>query len=150
MNKFLSLPVILILAIPVIADSDDAINKAHALFSRGQYKDGRDLLNNALRDRSLNSLQRNQVFFSLGNFNREFVGNFDTAMMFYRRITRSDLGDDHSLKIQAEEKIAALEALKTNFLEQDRLLKKISIQSHRQNQPQQVEKQISQLKSLGR
>ena len=150
MNKFLSLPVILILAIPVIADSDDAINKAHTLFSQGQYKDGRDLLNNALRDRSLNSLQRNQVFFSLGNFNHEFVGNFDSAMMFYRRVTRSDLGDDHSLKIQAQEKIAALETFKTNFLEQDKLLKKISIQTHRQNQPQQIEKQISQLKSLGR
>ena len=56
MNKFLSLPVILMLVIPVMADSDDAVSRANTLFSRGQYKDGRDILNNAMRDRSLNSL----------------------------------------------------------------------------------------------
>lgn len=150
MNKFLSLPVILILAIPVIADSKDAISQAHTLFSQGQYKDGRNLLYNALRDRSLNSLQRNQLFFSLGDFNCEFVGNLDTAMMFYRRIIKSDLGDGHDIKIQAQEKIDGIEIFKTKFFDQDKLLKKISIQSYRQNQPQQIEKQISQLKSLGR
>jgi hypothetical protein len=150
MNKFLSLTVILILASPVIADSKDAIDQAHTLFSMGKYKDGRNLLNNALRDQSLNSLQRNQILYSLGDLNYEFVGDFDTAMMFYRRITKSNLGDDHGIKIQAKQKIARLETLKTKFLAQDKLLKEISIQSHRQNQPQQIEKQISQLKSLAR
>ena len=148
MNKFLSLTVILILAIPAIADSKDVISRANTLFSRGRYKDGRDLLNNALRDKSLNSLQRNRLLYSLGNFNYEFVGNFDTAMMFYRRIIKSDLSDHHDIKIQTQKKIAEIETLKTKFLAQDKLLKEISLQSYRLNPTPQIEKQISQLESL--
>jgi tetratricopeptide (TPR) repeat protein len=148
MNKFLPLLVMLTLAIPVTAESNDAVSQAQALFSHGKYKDGQDLLNKALRNQSLNVLQHNQILYSLGDFNCEFVGNFDTAMMLYRQITESDLSDDHELKIQAQEKITEIEAFKTKFFEQDKLLNEITIQSHQQNQPQQTAKQVSQLKSL--
>ena len=104
MNKFLPLLVILILAIPVAADSKDAINEANTLFSQGRYKEGRDTLNKALRGVSPDSLQRNQILYSLGDFNCEFVGNFDTAIMFYSQIVKSDLGDDQDIKIQGEDR----------------------------------------------
>ena len=148
MSKFLSILVILLLAVSVTAESDDVISEANDHFSRGQYKEGQDLLNKALRDRSLNSLQRSKLLYSLGNFNYELVGNIDTAMMLYRQISKSDLGDDHEIKVQAQGKIAEIEAFKTKFLEQDKLLKEITIQSHQQNEAQKIAKQIIQLKSL--
>lgn len=139
---------ILIAVIPASADSEDVIGKAQTLFAKGQYSDGQNLLKNNLRDQSLNSLQRSQILYSLGNFSYECVGDFDTAMTFYRRITDSDLGDDQDIKIQAQEKNAEIEALKTEFLAQDKLLKEISTQSYHQLQSPQIEKLISQLKSL--
>jgi tetratricopeptide (TPR) repeat protein len=148
MNKLLLLLAVLILTIPVMANSKDTISHANDLFSKGQYNEGRDLLNTALRDQSLNSMQQCQLFNSMGDFNYEFVGNFDRAMMFYRRTLKSDLSSDHRLKIQAQKKIAGIDELKKEFIDQDKLLKKLSIQSYRQIPLPEIEKQISQLQIL--
>jgi len=148
MNKRLLLLAGLILTIPVMANSKDTIRQANDLFSQGQYSEGRNLINTALRDRSLDSMQRCQLLNSLGDFNCEFVGNFDRAVMFYRRTLKSDLSSDHRLMIQAQKKVAEIDELKKKFLSQDKLLKKLSIQAYQQIPLPEIKKQISQLQTL--
>lgn len=148
MNKFLTLLLMALPAIAVSAEVNDAIDKAHAEFSRGRYREGRDILNKALRGESPDSPQRNQILSSLGDFNCEYVGNFDTAITFYSQIVNSDSGDDQDMKIQAQEKIAGIEALKRKFSGQDILLKELSARSSKRDQPQQTKADISRLKNM--
>jgi tetratricopeptide (TPR) repeat protein len=148
MNKILPFLIILILATPLIADSNDAVTQAKALFSQGKYIDGGNMLNNAMRDKSLTSLQRNQLIYSLGDFNNEYVGDFKTAIKLFGRVAKSDLADDQDIKIKAKEKIAAIEELMLKFSAQDKIYKKISNQSFQQIPIEQTQELILQLNKL--
>ncbi|MDH3982154.1 MAG: hypothetical protein OES84_04555, partial [Kiritimatiellaceae bacterium] len=74
-----------ILCHSVAAATPNVSQEAQVAFSEGKWSEGRQLLNNRLRDSSISSEERSEIFSSLAHFFCEYVGDYTSGYKYYQR-----------------------------------------------------------------
>lgn len=123
MKKF-SLIFVFIFVTASFAQSSPS-DEAKALFEKGEYFKGINILTKAFNDPDPNL--RAGALETGADFYENLVGNTNYAQSLYSQILKTELGADNPIKISAQKEFSRLESLKSKFMPQDLLLKKLAM-----------------------
>lgn len=127
---------------------NDPAFDAKALFEQGQYKEGLDVLNLALRQYRTDPLHQAHVRESLAEFYEDFAGNYAAALRHYKQILKSPLPADHPMKSLAQEEISRLEALEAEHSRQNALLRQLRGSTSRRQDEAEIKEQVARLETF--
>jgi len=147
-KKSLIILVLFILVDCACGSQQDPASEAKALFDRGEYSKGFGLLNKALRGRTISPLQRARALKAQAEFYEEVMGNPDGALRLYKKILRTRLAANHSIKSAARQETSRLTSLQEKYSKEDALLKEIRAVSSRRRDGNKIKKSIEQLEDI--
>ena len=110
---------------------ETTISDARALIAGGEYAEARTLLNGIVLDRNADPSVRADALAVMAGFYEEIVGNNVQAIRFYRRILDSEVPPGHRARTTAQKEISRLYALEREYGEQNDLLDRLRVESHR-------------------
>ena len=145
MNKKIITIILLLFTACAYANALDPTSEAQALFDAGQFSQGRDVLNKSLGNDALTTLQRAQVIKTLAQFYEKLVGDTRIALRFYKRILKTDLPNEHTMKAFAKTEISRLNEIEKKYAEQNAYLKKLRVSASRKQNVDDAKEQISKL-----
>jgi len=129
---------------------NDSASDAKALFEQGQYKEGLDVLNRALRQYRTDPLRQVHVRESLAKFYEEYVGNYDVALRQYKQILKAPLPAGDPMRSLAREEISRLEALEAEHSRENALLRQLRSSTSRRQDEAEIKEQVARLKMFVR
>ena len=132
----------------VYGGANDPASDAKALFEQGQYKEGLDVLNLALRKYRMEPLSQVHVRESLAEFYEDYVGNYGTALRQYKQILKAPLPADDPMKSLAQKEISRLEALDAEHSRQNALLRKLRSSTSRRQDEAEIKEQVARLETF--
>jgi tetratricopeptide (TPR) repeat protein len=122
MKKFVFSIFVLVFMLASFASSAPC-DEAKALFEKGDYLKGINILTKALNDPD--PVQRANALQVYAAFYENLVGNTAYAQSLYSDILGTNLPADNQLKISAQKEISRLNSLKSQYSPQDTILKKL-------------------------
>lgn len=134
----------------VYGAANDSASEAKDLFKQGQYKEGLDVLNLALRQYRMEPLNQIHVRKSLAEFYEKYVGNYDVALRHYKQILKAPLPADDPMRSLAQKEISRLEALDTGHSRQNSLLRQMRTSTSKRQDEADVKEQVAMLEAFVR
>lgn len=138
------LGIIFVLALLCNSIFADVAHDANALFDKGDYLGGMNILTKAINNPDPN--QKVSALNTYAKFYENLVGNYSYASMLYNDILKTKLPADHPLKLSAQKEIGKFRALKTLYGSQDLLLKRL--RPAETIKPEDIKHQIAQLQLI--
>lgn len=128
----------------VVYGQNSPEGQAQALFAKGEYLGGMNILTKAVNDPD--PAGRARALDAYAKFYENLVGNAGYAMNLYEDILRVNLPADHPIKVSAQKEIGRLKSLQTQYAFEDNIIKKL--QPPEILSPEKNEQQAEQLHSI--
>jgi tetratricopeptide (TPR) repeat protein len=122
MKKIIATILVFVFTLCPLAQSSTP-DEAKAPFEKGEYLKGINILTKALNDPD--PVQRANALQTYAAFYENLVGNTTYALSLYSDILRTNLPADHPLKSSAQKEISRLNSLKSQYKQEDNLLKRL-------------------------
>jgi tetratricopeptide (TPR) repeat protein len=123
-------------------DSPEA--QADALFAKGEYLGGMNILTKALNNPD--PLERAKALEAYAKFYENLVGNAGYTLNLYEDILRVNLPADHPIKASAQKEIGRLKSIQSKYAAEDNIIKRL--QAPEILSPEKNEQQAEQLISI--
>jgi tetratricopeptide (TPR) repeat protein len=140
MNKFLVFIFVLAAVLSARAETFSP-GDAQALFDKGEFVAGVNLILKNIN--SPDPAVKASALLTYGQFYQDMVGSNEEALRYFSQVIKTPLIFTHPLKTAAQDRIAIIKLLKTQFASQDRFLDNVRV-------PEQMDKNqiIAQAASL--
>lgn len=149
MKKLLTLYILVTLfSTAGYAQESDPIGTADTLFKSEQYKEGLLILKQTLRNEPLDTSQRAEIMGKLAICYETFIGDINTARLYYKKILRQGLPQDHPSADMARKALDRLKSLEERYKEANNRFDRIRNHSIWLKTPSEISGDIREMEEL--